>query len=659
MAKDNELNLIISTKLDKSGFIKDAEDLTKVSEKYAKKIERFLSGQNKRLPKNVIHNKDKDEYSSFHRFGKDVYKVVHIIKDGKATLQSKGRTSWQSAGKSFGIDVDALEAQLSIKKAKEEQQKYTLKLQKEQQRLLNEQQIENKKALDEEFKARKKIEAISIKSELRNKKDNQKLLEDEEKYRMSLGQAKFDSLLLGGSTKIQQTRIAIASLKEEIKALGQAYSEAFAEGQDTSAIEAEALDKQEQLNKQEKILEKQTKIGPLQKLWNTFKRIGIYRLIRGFFATIKNAFAQGIQALAQFDKSANETMSKLTSSFDKIKGSLALMVLPLLEIAQPIIEEIANSIASVANNISRASASMKGMTEYTRINSEYMKDYANSAKSSLLSFDKFNALNGQDSPFETAEMSDEEKKKAQETADIIQSIKDLANAIWDLLRPILTLAFKIIDALLPALEPIIDLIAQIIKWITPLVDAVVDFIKSNMEWLGGAVEMIMAIISLLNGDLEGALHRVCNGFASLVNGIVNGIIALVNVVIEGTNMMFKPITALIEKIGEWTGHDWDLSIPTIDWKMKWQPFANGGIPDKGSLFVAGEAGAELVHSMPNGNTGVTNISQFKQAMVEALYEASDVFQQSDGSVALFLDGALVARSKRFRQEAKRTGLFLL
>ena len=83
-------------------------------------------------------------------------------------------------------------------------------------------------------------------------------------------------------------------------------------------------------------------------------------------------------------------------------------------------------------------------------------------------------------------------------------------------------------------------------------------------------------------------------------------------------------------------------------------FAEGGRPEQGSLFIAGEAGAELVTTMPSGQTGVTNIAQFKQAMVEAIYECSDVFQQSGNDVVLNLDGAQIARSRAFKNELNRT-----
>ena len=56
--------------------------------------------------------------------------------------------------------------------------------------------------------------------------------------------------------------------------------------------------------------------------------------------------------------------------------------------------------------------------------------------------------------------------------------------------------------------------------------------------------------------------------------------------------------------------------------------------------------------MPSGQTGVTNIAQFKQAMLEALYEWGGS-QSYSGDVVLNLDGAEIARSKRFVGEMNR------
>ena len=46
-------------------------------------------------------------------------------------------------------------------------------------------------------------------------------------------------------------------------------------------------------------------------------------------------------------------------------------------------------------------------------------------------------------------------------------------------------------------------------------------------------------------------------------------------------------------------------------KYKPKGFANGGTPQKGSLFIAGEAGAELVGDLGNGGTSVVNKNKCK------------------------------------------------
>lgn len=48
-------------------------------------------------------------------------------------------------------------------------------------------------------------------------------------------------------------------------------------------------------------------------------------------------------------------------------------------------------------------------------------------------------------------------------------------------------------------------------------------------------------------------------------------------------------------------------------KLAAQKYADGGMPDKGTMFIAGEAGAEMVYNTPSGQSGVANIQQIAQA----------------------------------------------
>lgn len=77
-------------------------------------------------------------------------------------------------------------------------------------------------------------------------------------------------------------------------------------------------------------------------------------------------------------------------------------------------------------------------------------------------------------------------------------------------------------------------------------------------------------------------------------------------------------------------------------------FASGGYPLQGSLFIAGESGAELVGNI-NGRTGVANTDQITDAMYQATYDAmSKALRENDNSGRLEVDGDGLFRFVRNR-----------
>lgn len=61
-----------------------------------------------------------------------------------------------------------------------------------------------------------------------------------------------------------------------------------------------------------------------------------------------------------------------------------------------------------------------------------------------------------------------------------------------------------------------------------------------------------------------------------------------------------------------------VAIAGVKGMLQVDNYADGGLPDKGTLFRAGEAGAEIVYNTPSGQSGVANIQQIEQAMYSAL-----------------------------------------
>jgi hypothetical protein len=83
---------------------------------------------------------------------------------------------------------------------------------------------------------------------------------------------------------------------------------------------------------------------------------------------------------------------------------------------------------------------------------------------------------------------------------------------------------------------------------------------------------------------------------------------------------------------------------TIANSVNIKAYKNGGLPDKGTMFLAGEAGAEIVYNNPNGQSGVANIAQIKQAMYQALVEYGRTSGGNDRPIEVYLDGEKVYES---------------
>ena len=76
-------------------------------------------------------------------------------------------------------------------------------------------------------------------------------------------------------------------------------------------------------------------------------------------------------------------------------------------------------------------------------------------------------------------------------------------------------------------------------------------------------------------------------------------------------------------------------------KLSVNKFAEGGMPDKGTMFIAGEAGAEMVYNTPSGQSGVANIQQIEQAMYSALLRYGRTQGANGQAIEVYLDGERV------------------
>ena len=128
-------------------------------------------------------------------------------------------------------------------------------------------------------------------------------------------------------------------------------------------------------------------------------------------------------------------------------------------------------------------------------------------------------------------------------------------------------------------------------------------------WLPAVIALAIAGVVALTALVIDNWKVIKEFTMKLINTISNAFIGFVNKIIDGLNWV----------IG-WTG----LEIGHWEAEVNWGgvgTFAEGGLPDKGSMFIAGEAGAEYVYNMPNGQSGVANVQQIAQATYQGTMSA--------------------------------------
>lgn len=100
-----------------------------------------------------------------------------------------------------------------------------------------------------------------------------------------------------------------------------------------------------------------------------------------------------------------------------------------------------------------------------------------------------------------------------------------------------------------------------------------------------------------------------------------------------------------------------LGLPASLPKLNVSWYAKGGFPDAGQLFVANEAGAEMVGSM-DGRTAVANQQEITDGIREGVYDAM-VSALGNGKLTanVYLDGKQISGSvvKNVNNEIRRTG----
>lgn len=122
------------------------------------------------------------------------------------------------------------------------------------------------------------------------------------------------------------------------------------------------------------------------------------------------------------------------------------------------------------------------------------------------------------------------------------------------------------------------------------------------------------------------------------------------------NGPLKNIKGIAGVIGSWFGFKEMGGIYTNGSWTSIPQYANGGLPSHGSMFIAGERGAEIVGHI-NGRTEVLNRSQIASAIYSAVATAMSNYGSNSQDIRVYAEEGLIVEkvSKGINQYVKQTG----
>lgn len=223
-------------------------------------------------------------------------------------------------------------------------------------------------------------------------------------------------------------------------------------------------------------------------------------------------------------------------------------------------------------------------------------------------------------------------------------IREYTTALFEDLSGLLSNAGELIIAIIPgALNIVESVILGFADWVENIIVSLLEYLDKNTglhlktlittvketftmvkDLFSGLMKDIKGalggIIEMITGVLNGDWKKVWNGFLTVVRNVFDAIgrfiQTAINLIVSGINGLLSGVNAIL-------GTNWHINTPTMSKSasstikdISSGYYANGGVPDTGSLFWAGEAGPELVTSVGGRNT-VYNQQQLGSSLAYA------------------------------------------
>lgn len=235
--------------------------------------------------------------------------------------------------------------------------------------------------------------------------------------------------------------------------------------------------------------------------------------------------------------------------------------------------------------------------------------------------------------------------------EILSILSDIVGKIGKVISHLWNAIFKpLLDLLVTTLTPVFKVtFSAILQMTKTAVEGIGNVIKDLLKILDGIIEFLIGVFT---GDWQRAWEGVSNIFGGIMDGLVGLFKTPFNIIISGINTFIRGINKI--KMPDWVpgvgGFGFDVSeIPHL---------ATGGIIDKPTLAVVGEAGKEAVMPLENNTGWIDKLAGQIATGIHSVSQFNDTSNNSNGDIVLEIDGTEFARiiKPSFNKETDRYGV---
>ena len=174
-----------------------------------------------------------------------------------------------------------------------------------------------------------------------------------------------------------------------------------------------------------------------------------------------------------------------------------------------------------------------------------------------------------------------------------------------------------------------DLWSKVSGYFTQLWKSIQNVWKNVSTWFNNTIitpvkNAFEKVCESIGGFFSSLWLSIRQGVASAMNGVIGAIESAVNWIVGGINNIIKGFNDVVGWAADVIGADWGgvTLVPTVTLKRVPVPtYAEGGFPEQGQMFIAREAGAEMVGSIGR-RTAVANNDQIVTGIASGVAEAN-------------------------------------